>query len=148
MQAVKDCCMDGNHLIRPALLGLCHREKGGAGRRPEQDWKPRNLSEVPMSAKKINVWTGLALEREARRAVGEKGRTGSSRDEWRLKTLVLGWQAELFAEGGAGVEETDVLSTGDSDLLSTLSYQTTRMPTLEASAEATAYSTDVNSCRN
>lgn len=47
LQAVKGCCLYGNHLIRPALLGLCHRRKGGVGRGPEQDWKPRNLSEVP-----------------------------------------------------------------------------------------------------
>lgn len=110
-----------------------------------------------MLAKKINMWSGLALERETRRAVGRRDHSlwlGSEgwelqrRITKRFKTLVLGWQAELSAEGGAGVEETEVLSTGESDLLSTLSYQTTRLPIAEASAEAIAYSTDVNSCRN
>lgn len=48
-------------------------------------------------------------------------RAENYRAESRLKTLVLGWQAELFAEGGAGVEETEVLSMGESDLLSILS---------------------------
>lgn len=44
-----------------------------------------------MLVKKINVWIGLVLEREVRRVVGEKGRIGSSRDEWRFKILVFGW---------------------------------------------------------
>lgn len=62
-------------------------------------------------------------------------------------TLVLGCQAELFAEGGAGMEETEVLSPGESDLLSTLS------PGKEAASggslsRGTACSSDVNSSRN
>lgn len=88
------------------------------------------------------------------RAVGEKrsqplaGLGGLGiRGETRLMTLVLGWQAELFAEGGAGVEETEVLSMGESDLLSSL-IRATRLPAVEGSAEATAYSTDMNSGRN
>lgn len=80
-------------------------------------------------------------------ASGWTQRPGNYRGETRLMTLVLGWQAELFAEGGAGVEETEVLSMGESDLLSSL-IKATRLPAVEASAEATAYSTDMNSCRN
>lgn len=56
-------------------------------------------------------------------------------------TPALGWPAELFAEGGADVEEGEVLSMRESDPLSTLSYQATTLPAMGASAEVTAYFT-------
>lgn len=86
-------------------------------------------------------------------AGAEGGGAGNYRAESRLKTPVHGWQAELFAEGGAGVEETEVFGMGDSDLLSTPSYQATRLPAWKPQeslkrGSREAYSTDVNSCRN
>lgn len=48
------------------------------------------------------------------------GWTGKAR-KYRPRFMPLGWQAEQFAEEGAGVEETELLSVGESDLLSTLS---------------------------
>lgn len=53
-----------------ALLGLCLREKGKAGRGPEQDWKP--CRRLPHWLKKYMVGSGLALDRAAMRLVGEK----------------------------------------------------------------------------